>query len=259
MDPKGEPKVEPKQKLENAFLSTSFRRKLINLTAKVLKNPAMMEHVNKLTDDPELKADFADIKADIARVGIDPPPRAEIPEPLPTLLPMPEAVVPDMTPANPLPELEAGRVMILTVEQEYAKSKAESRKKNIAVEKARKAAAAEGAGEAAAVRVAELEQELSAAHEYDSQFAEIRATLKAVVDEAEITVGAANGVLPDAEMVAVRKKLEVATNNARTGLNRLKAERPLPAMGGRNRRTKKTNYYRKRRRTTRNRSRRNLN
>jgi hypothetical protein len=258
MDPKGE----PKQKLENAFRSTNFKRKLINLTAKVLKIPAMMEYVNKLTNDTALKDDFADIKADIARLGINPPSRAEIPEPLPTLLPMPEpAAGLEIKPANPLPELEAGRVMILTVEQEYAKSKAESKKKNIAVEKARNAAAAaaEGDGEAAAARVAELEQELSAAHEYDAQFAEIRATLKAVVDEAEITVGAANGVLPDADMVAVRKKLEVATNNARTGLNRLKAERPLPASGGRNRRTKKTNYYRKRRRTIHNRSRRNLN
>jgi ethanolamine ammonia-lyase small subunit len=82
------------------------------------------------------------------------------------------------------------------------------------------------------------------------------------VEEAEIAAeaaGAADGVLTDAEMAAVRKQLEVATTNARTELDRLKAARLVTARGGRNRRTKKTNYYRKRRRTTHNRSRRNLN
>jgi len=250
-------KVDPKQKLENAFKRKEFITKLINLTDRVLKNSGMMEHVKKLTSDPELKADFADIKADIATFGIDPRPRAEIPEPLPNLLPIPvrEPVVPE----KPLPELEAGRNMILTVEQEYAKSKAMSKKKNIEVVKAQKAAAAEGAGAVARLVAAALEQELTAAYEYDSQFAEIRATLKAVVDEVEIEVGAVDGVLSDSKMAAVKNKLEVATTNARTGLARLKAERPLPAGGGRNRRTKKNNYYRKRRRTTHNRSRRNLN
>jgi hypothetical protein len=276
MDPKGEPKVDPKQKLENAFKRKQFITKLINLTDRVLKNPGMMEHVKKLTNDPELKADFADIKADIAKFGIEPPPRSVMIEELPR--PEREPVGLELKSANPSPELKAGRLMIVTIEGEYAKANEETKKKRTEVERAQKAVEALVAKglpgipsviKAAKARVVALEQELSAAVQYNQQLAEIRIMLKTAVTKAENAeiaaeaaakaVGAPGGKIMTTETEEAIQQLAEATTNAKTELEKLKAARPVTAMGGRNRRTKKTNYYRKRRRTIRNRSRRNLN
>jgi hypothetical protein len=258
-----DPKVEPKQKLENAFKHINFIRKLISLTDKVLKNPDMMEHVNKLTNDSALKTDFADIKKDIATFGINPPSRAEILEPRPTLLPMP--VVPDMTPANPSPELEAGRNMILTIQGEYTKANEDTKKKRSAVERA----TAKGLPGIPSV-IEALKQKLSAAVQYEEQLAEIRSMLEPAVTKAEKAekaaeaaakeMGALGGKMVTTETAEAMQQLVHATTVAKMELDKLIALRPAaPVRGGRNRRTKKNNYYRKRRRTTHNRSRRNLN
>jgi hypothetical protein len=271
-----EPKVEPKQKLENAFRNTRFRTKLIDLTAKVLKLPAMMEYVNKLTNDPALKTDFADIKKDIATFGIDPLPRSVMVEPLPTPLPMPErepAAGLEIKPANASDELKAGRVMMAAVEQEHAKANEETKKKRTAVERAQKAeaeVAAKGVVPGIPSVIEALEQQLTAAVQYEEQLAEIRKMLEPAVtkaEEAEIAAeaaakgaGAPGGKMITQETEEAMQQLAHATTIARTNLERLIALRPAaPVRGGRNRRTKKNNYYRKRRRTTHNRSRRNLN
>ena len=274
------PKVETKQKLENAFRNTAFRTKLIDLTGKVLNDPTMMQHVNNLTVNLDLTDDFKAIKTHIATFGIDLLPLAEIPEPLPR----PEG------PANPSDDLKAGRVMMVNVQTEYSKAKQETIKNTTALNRAQKVVDRINTQQAntipdiiiaAKAMVAAQKEELSAATQYEARLAEVRSTLQTAVakmEEAEIAaeadveaMGAAGGVMLNAETHAVRQQLVEATNSANVNLERLTTARAEEVMaaaaakakagarGGRNRRTKKTNYYRKRQRTTRNKSRRNLN
>jgi hypothetical protein len=161
--------------------------------------------------------------------------------------------------------------MIVTIQGEYAKANEETKKKRTAVERAQKAAAevaAKGLPGIPSV-IEALEQQLSAAVQYEEQLAEIRIMLERAVtkaEEAEIAAeaaakaaGAAGGKMITKETEEAMQQLVHATTIAKTELDRLIALRPAPAKGGRNRRTKKNNYYRKRRRTRHNRSRRNLN
>jgi hypothetical protein len=165
--------------------------------------------------------------------------------------------------------------MIVTIQGEYAKANEETKKKRRAVERAQKVAV-EVAAEVAAKglpgipRVIEaLEQQLSAAVQYEEQLVEIRKMLERAVTKAEKAeieaeaaakaAGAPGGKIMTEETEEAMQQLVHATTNAKTELDKLIALRPASVRGGRNRRTKKTNYYRKRRRTTHNRSRRNLN
>jgi hypothetical protein len=162
--------------------------------------------------------------------------------------------------------------MIVTIQGEYAKANEETEKKRRAVERAQKAeaeVAAKGVVPGIPGVIKALEQQLSAAVQYEEQLAEIRKMLEPAVtkaEEAEIAaeaaakgMGALGGKMMTKEMQEAMQQLVHATTIAKTELDKLIALRPAPARGGRNRRTKKNNYYRKRRRTTHNRSRRNLN
>jgi len=213
-------------------LSTEAIKILSLLADNVSKEPSLVVPLKTISEDQEVKKGLIKLRDAMGKAQ-------KKPSPPPPVSPSPEDIAMD----------QAMMAAAVAESLEDAKGKPEVGKPEVGKPEVGKPAGADKPKQPGAAENAALKAAFDNAFEV-ARDAENKRNLAKIKAQQAVDVDAKTRA--EEELMNAEQKLD----QAKTSLNEARLKKEAAAQGGRNRRTKKTNYYRKRRRSRRGRSRR---